>query len=55
MPSPVTLLQLDYFVSAVEHGSFSAAAAALHVAQPSLSEQIRRLEDRLGGALRPDQ
>jgi DNA-binding transcriptional LysR family regulator len=50
MPSSVTLLQLEYFVAAVEHGSFSAAAAALHVAQPSLSEQIRRLEDRLGVA-----
>jgi LysR family transcriptional regulator, cyn operon transcriptional activator len=47
----VTLLQLEYFVAAVEHGSFSAAAAALHVAQPSLSEQIRRLEDRLGVVL----
>jgi DNA-binding transcriptional LysR family regulator len=47
----VTLLQLEYFVAAVEHGSFSAPAAALHVAQPSLSEQIRRLEDRLGVVL----
>jgi DNA-binding transcriptional LysR family regulator len=51
MPSPVTLLQLEYFVSAVEQGSFSAAAAASRVAQPSLSEQIRRLEDRLGVVL----
>src|SRR5689334_12863686 len=51
MPSPVTLLQLEYVVAAVEHGSFSAAAAALHVAQPSLSEQIRRLETRLGVVL----
>src|ERR671938_1390428 len=51
MPSSVTLLQLEYFVAAVEHGSFSAAAAALHVAQPSLCEQIRRLEDRLGVVL----
>jgi DNA-binding transcriptional LysR family regulator len=51
MPSSVTLLQLEYFVAAVEHGSFSAAATALHVAQPSLSEQIRRLEDRLGVVL----
>ena len=46
MPPNVTLLQLEHFVAAVEHGSFSAAAAASHVAQPSLSEQIRRLEDR---------
>jgi DNA-binding transcriptional LysR family regulator len=51
MPSSVTLLQLEYFVAAVEHGAFSAAALALHVAQPSLSEQIRRLETRLGVVL----
>ncbi len=51
MPAPVTLQQLEYFVAAVDHGSFSAAAAALHVAQPSLSEQVRRLERRLGVVL----
>jgi DNA-binding transcriptional LysR family regulator len=51
VPSPVTLQQLEYFVAAVDHGSFSAAAQALHVAQPSLSEQIRRLERRLGVVL----
>ena len=32
--------------AAVEHGSFSAAAEALHMAQPSLSDQIRHGEDR---------
>jgi LysR family transcriptional regulator, cyn operon transcriptional activator len=49
--TPVTLQQLEYFVAAVEHGSLSAAAKALHVAQPSLSEQVRRLESRLGVVL----
>jgi LysR family cyn operon transcriptional activator len=44
----LTLQQLTYFLAAVEHGSFSAAAEALHMAQPSLSEQIRRLEAELG-------
>jgi DNA-binding transcriptional LysR family regulator len=44
----MTLQQLTYFLSAAEHGSFSAAAEALHMAQPSLSEQIRRLEAELG-------
>src|SRR5215210_7224496 len=47
----MTLQQLQYFLAAVEHGSFSAAAASLHLAQPSLSEQIRRLEAELGVSL----
>jgi DNA-binding transcriptional LysR family regulator len=45
------LQQLTYFLAAAEHGSFSAAAQSLHMAQPSLSEQIRRLEAELGVAL----
>lgn len=44
----MTLQQLVYFLAAVEHGSFSAAAEELHMAQPSLSEQVRRLEAELG-------
>jgi DNA-binding transcriptional LysR family regulator len=44
----MTLQQLSYFLAAAGHGSFSAAADALHLAQPSLSEQIRRLEAELG-------
>jgi DNA-binding transcriptional LysR family regulator len=44
----MTLQQLTYFLSAAEHGSFSAAANSLLLAQPSLSEQIRRLEAELG-------
>src|SRR3954452_6350119 len=47
----MTLQQLQYFLAAVEHGSFTAAAESLHMAQPSLSEQIRRLEDELGVTL----
>jgi DNA-binding transcriptional LysR family regulator len=47
----LTLPQLTYFLAAIEHGSFSAAADALHMAQPSLSEQVRRLEAELGVAL----
>jgi hypothetical protein len=38
-----TLRQLRYLLRSVETGSFSAAAAVECVAQPSLSEQIRRL------------
>jgi len=44
----VNLQQLEYFVASVEHGSFTSAADALHLAQPSVSEQVRRLEDELG-------
>lgn len=47
----MTLQQLQYFLAAADHGSFSAAATALHLAQPSLSEQIRRLEAELGAPL----
>jgi DNA-binding transcriptional LysR family regulator len=44
----MTLQQLTYFLAAAEHGSFSAAAESLFMAQPSVSEQIRRLEAELG-------
>jgi DNA-binding transcriptional LysR family regulator len=47
----MTLQQLTYFLAAAEHGSFTAAADALHLARPSLSEQIAKLEAELGVAL----
>ncbi|WP_299040340.1 LysR family transcriptional regulator [uncultured Pseudokineococcus sp.] len=37
-----------YFTVLAEHLSFAAAADELHLAQPSLSRQIQRLEQRLG-------
>jgi LysR family transcriptional regulator, cyn operon transcriptional activator len=43
----ITLQQLEYFLSAVRLGSLSAAAESPFIAQPSLSEQIRRLENQL--------
>lgn len=43
--------QLEYFLAIVEHGGFSRAAAALHVAQPSLSQAMANLEADLGLAL----
>ena len=47
---------LRYFVAVAERLSFTEAARALYVAQPSLSRQIRQLEQRLGADLftRPD-
>ena len=40
-----------YFTVVAEHGHFGRAAQALHVAQPSLSRQVRRLEDLVGARL----
>lgn len=42
------LRQLRYLVQIIKCGSISRAAEILHVAQPSLSLQIKNLEDELG-------
>ena len=42
------LRQLRYVVLTAQEGSFSRAAAELHLAQPSLSTAIAQLESELG-------
>jgi DNA-binding transcriptional LysR family regulator len=45
---PVDLRQLEIFVKVAELGSFSKAAEALFLTQPTVSEHIRALEDEFG-------
>lgn len=45
------LRQLEYLVAVVEEGGFTRAAERLHVAQPGVSAQVRRLEAELGEVL----
>lgn len=47
----MTLRELQYLVALHEHEHFGRAAEACFVSQPTLSTQIRKLEDELGVAL----
>ena len=50
-PPDLDLRLVRYFTVVAEHRHFGRAAEALHVAQPSLSRQIRHLEQQLGARL----
>src|SRR3982751_2606211 len=47
----MNLRDLRYLVALAEHKHFGRAAAASFVSQPTLSTQIRKLEEELGVAL----
>ena len=50
-PVDLDLRLVRYFTVVADHRHFGRAAATLHVAQPSLSRQIRSLEQQLGARL----
>lgn len=47
----IDLRQMRYFLAILEQGSFSSAAKTVNVAQPALSQHVRKMEQALGTTL----
>jgi len=47
----MTLSELRYLVAVADHGHFGRASQACHVSQPTLSAQLKKLEEYLGAPL----
>ncbi|MBS2966526.1 LysR family transcriptional regulator [Actinocrinis puniceicyclus] len=51
MLATIDTARFQAFLAVAEHGSFTAAAAALHISQPAVSQHVAKLEREVGAVL----